>query len=401
MARPESHITAPLRSQVGPILLLTGIFFLNFASRIVLSPLMPAVEDDLGISHSLAGSFFVYTSAGYFVSLMAAGAISSRLMHRRTIGLSAFALGIALLGVSLSKGVWQMQCSLFFLGLAAGLYLPSGIATLTALIRPKDWGKGVAIHELAPNVAFVAVPLISEALLPWFAWQGILGLLGIVSLLAGALFAFLGKGGRFAGQPPNWSSFRPLLSNPAFWIMALLFGLAIGSSMGIFSMLPLYLVTERGIPRDWANTLISLSRVSGVAIAFLAGWMTDRLGPRRVMAAVFFSAGIMTILLGMAPDPLIIPVVFLQPLLAVCFFPAGFAALSSILPANARNVTVSLAIPLAYLLGGGIFPVGIGLFGDAGHFAWGIAFFGVLITLGGIFSLCLKVPPPADDGDVT
>jgi hypothetical protein len=31
--------------------------------------------------------------------------------------------------------------------------------------------------------------------------------------------------------------------------MAALFGLAIGSSMGIFNMLPLYLVAEKGLDR--------------------------------------------------------------------------------------------------------------------------------------------------------
>jgi NNP family nitrate/nitrite transporter-like MFS transporter len=243
-------------------------------------------------------------------------------------------------------------------------------------------------------MAFVSVPLISEALLPWLSWQHVLGLMGIASLLMAAAFAFWGQGGRFHGQAPNWHAFRPLIANPAFWIMALLFGLAIGGSMGVFSMLPLYLVAERGIPRDSANLLISLSRISSVAVAFVSGWATDRFGPRQVMATVFFLTGILTMLLGIGPDPWIILLVFLQPLLAVCFFPAGFAALSSILPADARNVAVSLTIPLAYLLGGGVFPVGIGMFGDAGVFSWGIAAAGALIMTGAVFSLCLKISKP-------
>ena len=395
MTQFEPDTPRSFRSQVRPLLLLTSIFFLNFASRIVLSPLMPTVEADLEISHSQAGSLFVFISAGYFLSLIAAGLISSRLMHYRTIILSALAVGIALLGISLSHGLWQMRLGLFILGLAAGLYLPSGIATLTSLISAKDWGKGVAVHEIAPNMAFVAVPLISEALLPWVSWQHVLGLMGVVSLLVAAAFALFGQGGRFPGQPPEWRSFQPLTTNPAFWIMALLFGLAIGSSMGVFSMLPLYLVAEHDIPRDWANTLISLSRISSVAIAFVAGWATDRLGPRRVLATVFLLTGILTILLGLAPKAWIIVIVFLQPLVAVCFFPAGFAALSSILPARARNVAVSLTIPLAYLLGGGAFPVGIGLFADAGMFAWGFAFFGALIMTGALCSLRLKLDNPS------
>jgi len=385
---------ALFRSQVGPILLLTGIFFLNFTSRIILSPLMPTIEKDLGITHGQAGSLFVFTSVGYCISLLAAGAVSSRLMHGRTIAFSAIAVGIALLGISCSKGLWGMRLGLFFLGLAAGLYLPSGIATLTSLISFKDWGKGIAIHELAPNLSFVAAPLISEALLPWFSWQGILALIGGISLLTGTTFVLFGKGGGFPGQAPSLESFRELLAKPSFWIMALLFSLAIGGSMGVFAMLPLYLVAERGIVRNWANTLVSMSRISGVGIAFAAGWATDRFGPKRIMAAVFLLTGIMTILLGLAADAWIIIIVFLQPMLAVCFFPAGFAALSSIAPSNARNMAVSLAVPFAFLVGGGVIPAGIGVFGDTGSFASGFAVVGALITTGFLLSLCLKLPVP-------
>ena len=38
-----------LRSQIVPLLFLVGIFFLNFLSRIILSPLMPTVEKDVAI----------------------------------------------------------------------------------------------------------------------------------------------------------------------------------------------------------------------------------------------------------------------------------------------------------------------------------------------------------------
>jgi NNP family nitrate/nitrite transporter-like MFS transporter len=72
------------------------------------------------------------------------------------------------------------------LGAGAGLYLPSGIATLTGLVAPRHWGKAIAIHELAPNLDFVTAPLLSEALLNWTSWRGVLILFGIGSIAAGA-----------------------------------------------------------------------------------------------------------------------------------------------------------------------------------------------------------------------
>jgi NNP family nitrate/nitrite transporter-like MFS transporter len=389
-------VMASSRMQIGPVFLLTGIFFLNFMSRIVLSPLMPTMESQVGISHTEAGSLFFLTSVGYFLSLLGAGFVSSRLMHRTTIVISAVGVGVTLLTISLVDGFWGIAIGFLALGLAAGLYLPSGIATLTALIRPRDWGKGLGIHELAPNLGFVAAPLVAEGLLARCSWRGVLALMGLASLLAAGAFGLFGKGGDFPGEAPSYRSLREIVGKPSFWIMMALFSLAISGSMGVYAMLPLYLVAEQGVDRDWSNTLVALSRLSGLGMGFAAGWMTDRMGPHRIMAGVFLLTGLSTILLGIAPGAWVPVIVFVQPMLAVCFFPVGFAALSSVGPPNARNLAVSLTVPVAFLIGGGIVPAVIGYMGDSGSFGLGIALTGVVILVGFGLSLALRLPGPVE-----
>lgn len=379
-------------SQLGPLLFLTSIFFLNFISRIILAPLMPAIEQDLNLSHTEAGSFFLVISLGYFITLLGSGFVSSRLTHRNTIILSATAVGIALIGTSFSNSLLGIRVGLLLLGMAAGIYLPSGIATLTSLISSRHWGKAIAVHELAPNLSFVVAPLMSEVLLLWFSWRGILAILGGTSILIGIAFARSGKGGELHGQPPSFKSFKTLFAEPSFWIMMVLFSLGIAGTLGIYTMLPLYLITDHGIDRNWANTLLALSRISGLGMAFLAGWASDRLGPKRTMCGVFLVTGLTTVLLGIAPGSWIVAIVFLQPIFAVCFFPPGFAVLSSIGPPSARNVAVSLTIPVAFVLGGGAIPIGIGIMGDAGSFGLGITLAGVLMFFGFVLSMCLRLP---------
>jgi NNP family nitrate/nitrite transporter-like MFS transporter len=86
-----------------------------------------------------------------------------------------------------------------------------------------------------------------------------------------------------------------------------------------------------------------------------------------------------TVLLGMVYGGWIIPFLFLQPVLAVCFFPPGFGALSQIAPPGMRNVAVSLTMPGAFLMGGGVIPAAIGIMGEYGLFSLGIVFVGVLL----------------------
>jgi NNP family nitrate/nitrite transporter-like MFS transporter len=386
----QNENTSSFRSQLGPLLFLTAIFFLNFISRIIFAPLMPSIEKALGISHGEAGSLFLLISFGYFIALLGSGFISSRLKHRRTIIHSAIVVGVALLIVSQINNLWGIRLGLLLLGMAAGIYLPSGIATLTSLINSRHWGKAIAIHELAPNMSFVAAPLLTEAVLLWFSWRGVLVFLGVASILAGLAFARFGKGGDFPGETPSFRSSKMLFSEPAFWIMIILFSLGITGSLGIFAMLPLYLVTEYGMDRNWANTLIGISRIPAVGMAFLAGWANDLLGPRRTLMAIFLLTGLTTVLLGVTSGYWTIIMIFLQPIIAVCFFPPGLAALSSIGPPTTRNVTVSLTIPVAMTLGSGAIPTGIGIMADADSFSLAIALTGGLILMGAVLSFYLR-----------
>ena len=381
------------REYLGPVGFLTSIFFINFLSRIILAPFLPTIEADLKISHAAAGSLFLFISSGYFVTLLLSGFFSARLLHRRTIVLSAACLGAAHVFSAFSQNLLQLQIGLVCMGMAAGLYLPSGLAAITLLVNPRHWGKAIAIHELAPNLGFVAAPLLAEAMLGWVSWRQTLLILGSLTLLAALAFARFGKGGDFPGKVPSFDAFKVLFKLPAFWIMMALFMLGITSTMGIYTMLPLYLVTEQGLSRSSANELVGLSRVLCPAMSFLAGWAYDRLGARRTLMAVFILGGALTILLGVLHDVWLLWVVFLQSLVTVCFFPAGFAVLSTIGPPGMSNVAVSLTIPAAFLMGGGVMPLLIGMMGDRGSFAAGVIMVGGMILCGAVLAFFIKSQP--------
>jgi NNP family nitrate/nitrite transporter-like MFS transporter len=375
---------------MGPLLFLAGIFFLNFLARIILSPLMPAIEKDLKIGHGEAGSLFFLISLGYCGGLMASGFVSSRLSHRKTIFFSSIAVGLGLMIVSVSHYLWAIRSGLIFLGMAAGFYLPSGIATVTDLVRPEHWGKAIAIHELAPNLGFVIAPLLAEALLGLFSWRGALSLAGVGSIIAGAVFIFWGKGGTFCGEAPDSKTLQSILGGSSFWILIVLFSLGMGASIGVYSMIPLYLVSEKGMERAWANTLIGLSRISTLVVVLLAGWLTDRLGAKQTLKAVFLANGLTTMMLGVVSRSWIVILLFIQPMIATCFFPAGFATLSRMGSPRIKNVAISFTASLAIVLGGGAIPAGIGLLGEWVSFSLGFILLGALLLAGVMLVQALK-----------
>jgi NNP family nitrate/nitrite transporter-like MFS transporter len=371
----ESQTTLRL-GWVG-ILSFTGIFFLIFVSRTVFAPLMPTLEKELQFSHGVAGVLFLVISVGFFSGQISSGFISSQLTHRQTIFAATLFMALGLIGASFMRSPLTMGAMLFLLGGGAGLYLPSGVASITALIRPSDWGKALGIHLTAPSVAFVFAPLITEAFLGWLSWQGIVAGLGTVSLIVGASFLRFGHGGDFSGEVPGPKVLKGIVTTRFFWVIVGLFGIAVAGSAGLYAILPLYLTAEQGMELGWANTLVALSRLSGLFMTFVAGWMTDRVGERRAILTVLLLSGILTILLGATSGRWLMLTLFLQPAVTVCFFPAGFTAISRFTSQTQRNVFMSMVGPFAFLFGAGMIPAMIGYLGEVQSFSVGIVLCGV------------------------
>jgi NNP family nitrate/nitrite transporter-like MFS transporter len=237
------------------------------------------------------------------------------------------------------------------------------------------------VHELAPNLAFILIPL-TAAMLARLPWRSLLLGFGLACLAAGAAFLAFGKGGRFRGEAPSLANLGLILSRRSYWIFAALFTLGVGSGAGVFAVLPTYLVAERGLEPAAVNSLVGLSRISCLAAVFAAGWLADRFGARTVLAAALLATGAATSALGFGRGGLLTAAVFVQPVLSACFFPVAFAAVARITPRRIYNVTVSLLLPVSYALGGGVVPTLLGVLGDRGAFALGLILLGALIASG-------------------
>lgn len=377
------------RSSIGGLLrgllFLTILFFLNFVARILFSPLLPLISREFNLEHAAAGSLFFLISSGYAFSILMSGQVSSRLNHKRTIVLSVLGSGLMLLVLSQACSFFWLQIGLFFLGAAAGLYLPSGLASVARLVGPSHLAKGMAIHELAPNLAFIAAPLLIEWVLRVGSWrQGLLGM-GLLLIVTAVGYWLGGTGNTEYGTSLTLKRIGTIAAAPGFWVMVLLFSLAICSSFGIYAMLPLFLVADRGMNTEEASHILAISRVAALVMPLLGGWLGDRVGNRRIMTGSLWSAGLLTICTGFVPDFWLMTVVVAQAMLSVCFFPSGFAVLSSLEKKGGGSV-VSLCVPVAFVIGGGILPVLIGAVGDRLNLGAGLMVVGLAMLIGGMLS---------------
>lgn len=378
----------PLSQVLGGLVFLAGLFFLNFTSRVIFSPLLPVIEEEMGIAHAQSGSFFLFISVGYFFSVLSSGFVSARINHKRTIILSSLALGLALFTLGGCSTLFTLQLGLLGLGLGAGLYFPSGLATIAGLVSPAYLSRGMAIHELAPNLGFVAAPLLCDLFLSFLPWRQGLGLLGAIIIAGGLGYGLSSHGSNEKGKAPDLSASLAFFRMPVFWAMVVLFSLAICSTLGIYSMAPLFLVNDHEMDSGKANNLLALSRITSILMPLAGGWFGDKFGKHKVMAIVLLITGLLTAAMAMVEDGVwLIVLVVAQPLFAVCFFPAGFAVLSKLGSEKYGNLAISLCLPLAFLIGGGLMPTLIGWIGDVFSISGGFVLVGLFMAIGGTGSL--------------
>lgn len=396
----DCPIPEPFSARVGSILFLTLLFYLGFISQFIFAPLMPTIENELGMSHSQAGSLFLFVSLGFFVTQLCSGFISSFFKHRGALIISAVAVGIVLCLFSFTNSIWTLRIVMFVLGIAIAPHMPSAIASITAMVSRQDWGKALAVHQSAPALALVSAPLLSILFLEWLgiSWRIVLAFLGAAALISAFAYIVFGRGGEFPGEAPRPVVVKAILAHRSYWIMIVLFALSMGASSGIYTMLPLFLVNERGFDTGWANTVLGISRIVGPFLTFLGGWLVDRIGEKKVISTTLIVAGASTLLLGVVTGAWLILVIFLQAALISFYFPAGFSALSRITDPNIRSVATSLATPPAFLLGNGVLPAFIGYMGQSYSFGLGITITGCLIMLGSILVIFLKLLDNTGEG---
>ncbi|TVR54722.1 MAG: MFS transporter [Spirochaetaceae bacterium] len=380
----NEHSTGTMHSQenfsrsVPSVLTLMMMVFFAVSPRFLLSPLLLRIATTFGVGYGRASAVFLTASFGFVTGLLTSGYIAHRLTHRFTIVFAIGLSGILLIALSMVRSFAAFHVVLFFCGWATGLYPGSGVTSVAAAVADRHRGKAMAIHESGPNIAFILAPVLSAAIAPTFGWHGVFVVFGVAAIVAAIVFLISGRGLAEPGQPPNFSNLRMFIHDRSFWVIVLLLAIAAVGAIGVYSVLPTFLIAEHGYSERFVNSYIGVSRVTGFVAILTAGVLADRIGFSAVIAVIIGVTGVMTILLGLTTGAPLLIAVFLQPMLVQSFFPVAINGLTLVVPPAARSLAVSLAIPLANLVGTGIAPRALGAAGSAGVFGLGFVIAGVL-----------------------
>ncbi|PYR02403.1 MAG: MFS transporter, partial [Acidobacteria bacterium] len=219
-----------------------------------------------------------------------AGLIIDRFGARRLMLAGIVMAGAAVVGLSTitTPGGFYVFYFLNALGYVCGGPLPCQVL----LTRWFDDGRGKAmgVAYLGIGVGGALVPILAHALTTAFGWRGALRWLGLLMIAVAFPPAFFVRdrpAPERARELPAADSLRPVLTRPAFWLLAIGSMTSIGAVGGTTQNLKLYLSLDRHLGQADIAGILSLLLVGSLVGRITMGWLADRWEKKYVMVLVY------------------------------------------------------------------------------------------------------------------
>lgn len=268
--------------------------FLVIAATNILTPLLPDVRSDFGVSITTAGLIVGSYGLARLLVDLPAGLLADWFGPRR---LSVFAL--AVLVVASAVGFVAPTVELLIVarvgaGVAVGILATVILSALGATATQANRGKVMSFFHVANNTGIAIYPLIGGIVGAVLSWRATFAVTAVLAVLAGAIlipllrridFTAAGSGGARGGGDAS-----RILHGRQRWIAILATNFGVVANMihrhGFRNtILPLYAASALGLGGVSIASAIALMSITGLLVATPGGMLGDRIGRRRVITA--------------------------------------------------------------------------------------------------------------------
>jgi FSR family fosmidomycin resistance protein-like MFS transporter len=255
----------------------------------MLGPLLPAIQDKLGISLTVASLMFPAQQApGIFQPFI--GYAADRTSRRWFVVLAPAAAAISIGSIGLASHVWVVLLLLFISGLASGAFHAPAVA-LMGEYGGNRMSRAMSFFMSGAEVARAMAPLIITAAIAWFTLEGsaVVMVFGIAASII-LYFTIDTRASDAARKSAPPVALRPLLRARRAWLLALTAIVLLNAiATGPFHYFLVKLLLEKGRGDWYAGLSLSILFFSGVAGMLLGGLLADRIGQRRTLALMLAS----------------------------------------------------------------------------------------------------------------
>ena len=167
--------------------LLAGALFLIVSATNIMTPLLPDIRTDFGVSISTAGVIVGAFGLARLLIDLPAGFVSDRIGHRRiSVAALALLLTACLVGLN-ADSVEMLIAARVGSGFAVGVLATVILSSLSATATPTNRGKVMSLFHVANNVGIAAYPLIGGVVGAVLGWRATFAITLGLAVVAGAI----------------------------------------------------------------------------------------------------------------------------------------------------------------------------------------------------------------------
>ena len=363
----------------------TMAFFATMVARLAISPVVPAISAEFGVSNSLIGLALSGMWLSYAASQFPSGLVGDRVGERLVILVAVAGTAIGSLLLALSPVFALFVVLTVVLGGAAGLHY--SVATTLLSRTFEGTGTAIGIHSAGAPIAGLLAPVAAAYVGTTLGWRYAvaLGALAAVPVIALVVWGIPETEPRRPGESirgrVDVSVLVELLSRPPIAGTVVLSVLAAFVWQGTASFLPTFLVEHRGYSETTAGVVFSGYFVAqGVGQPGM-GWLSDRIGRELAMGICmgFGVVGYALYVLGPGLGSVVAATVFVG--VAMSWGATLLPKFLDHMSAEEEGMGFGL-VRTTYMVFGASGSVGVGILADL--FGWAVAFLALAGILGGI-----------------
>lgn len=161
--------------------------FSQFGSRVVISPVVPAIIAEFGATKSTIGLALTGMWAAYALLQYPSGVLADRYGERRMVLLALGFVGAGSILLSMAPSLPLFALFALLLGAGAGLYFVGATSLLTKLYD--ETGGPLSIHAAGGSLSGLIAPVLAGYLASWYGWRAAMLVGAVVAFPALVLFA--------------------------------------------------------------------------------------------------------------------------------------------------------------------------------------------------------------------
>lgn len=350
-------------------------FFVTYIARLAISPVVPLITDDFGVSNALIGVALTGMWLAYGFAQFPSGILADQHGERLIIQIAVGGTAIASVLLALSPTYGVFVLALVVLGGFAGLHYAVATTLLSEMFD--DVGTAIGLHSIGGPLAGLIAPVAAAWVGVRFGWRAAIVLTAVVGIPIFVLFTW-----RIRPIEPRRPDdvFRDrldagllvgLISRPSIAFPLLIATAATYVAQGLLSFLPAFLVAFHGYAPTAAGVAFSGFFIVRTCGQIILGRISDSYGRDVALGGsmVTGTVGISLLVVGSG-----LPAIGIGIGLAAIgssFFSAIDPRFMDALPNEDRGTGFGL-VRTVYTVLGAAGSVGVGLTADL--FGWGVAF---------------------------